>query len=115
MFCDLALMTFLAVVPNPWSTVNWPVGMQFRFDTFIYFFVCWPPRRLPIPGERSSRWASGRGLWAVGVGWAWLQPETHAALSERVRAAVGADDRMFALIDPAAIGIPARFQEITCS
>ena len=42
-------------------------------------------------------------LWAVGVGWVWLQPETHAALAERVRAAVGSDVRMFALIDPTAI------------
>jgi adenylate cyclase len=28
MFCDLALLTFLSVVPNPWSTVNWPMAMQ---------------------------------------------------------------------------------------
>src|SRR6266571_2788366 len=39
MFCDLALLTFLSVVPNPWSTVNWPVAMQYRFDSYIYFFV----------------------------------------------------------------------------
>ncbi len=39
MFCDLALLTFLSVVPNPWSTVDWPIAMQFRFDSFIYFFV----------------------------------------------------------------------------
>ena len=38
-FCDLVLLTFLSVVPNPWSTVDWPMGMQFRFDSFIYFFV----------------------------------------------------------------------------
>src|ERR1051325_9608970 len=30
--CDLALLTFLSVVPNPWSDVHWPIGMQFRFD-----------------------------------------------------------------------------------
>ena len=39
MFCDLALLTFIAVVPNPWSPGGWPIGMQFRFNTFIYFFV----------------------------------------------------------------------------
>ena len=93
MFCDLALLTFLSVVPNPWSTVNWPMAMQFRFDSFIYFLVSfWPPRRLPIRGAPLWRWASGlRALWAIGVGWVYLQPETHAALSERVRAAVGSD------------------------
>ena len=55
-------------------------------------------------------WAAA--LWAIGVGWVYLQPQTHAALAERVRAAVGADIRMFDIINPASIGIPARFQEI---
>src|ERR1044072_9903783 len=26
-FCDLALLTFLTVVPNPLSAENWPLGM----------------------------------------------------------------------------------------
>ena len=56
-------------------------------------------------------WTSA--VWAIGVGWAYLQPETHAELSERVRAAIGSDVRMFDIINPAAIGIPTRFQEIT--
>jgi adenylate cyclase len=51
-------------------------------------------------------------LWVVGVGWAWFHSGGYAALAERVHAAVGADDRMFALIDPSAINIPARFQEV---
>jgi adenylate cyclase len=114
MFCDLALMTFTAVVPNPWSTVNWPIGMQFRFDTFLYFFVLLSTATLAYHWRTviaMGCWASA--LWAVGVGWAYLQPDTHAALSERVRAAVGSDIRLFSLIDPAAIDIGARFQEIT--
>jgi adenylate cyclase len=55
-------------------------------------------------------WTSG--LWALGVAWIYFQPDTHAALVERVRAAFGADHRMFDILNPAAIGIPARFQEI---
>src|SRR5258708_33922624 len=54
-------------------------------------------------------WALG----ALGVGWVYLQPQTHAALSERVRAAVGADVRLFDIIDPSSIGFGARFQQIT--
>jgi adenylate cyclase len=56
-------------------------------------------------------WTSA--VWAIGVGWACLQPATHADLSERVRAAVGTDVRMFHIINPSSIGIPERFQEIT--
>ena len=113
MFCDLALMTFVAVVPNPWSPGGWPIGMQFRFNTFIYFFVLLSTATLAYSWRTviaMGTWTAG--LWAAGVGWAWWQPETHAALAERVREAVGSDVRMFAVIDPTAVHITARFQEI---
>jgi adenylate cyclase len=114
MFCDLALLTFLSVVPNPWSTVDWPIAMQFRFDTFIYFFIFLATATLAYSWRTvvaMGVWTSA--VWAVAVGWVYLQPETHAALSERVRAAVGSDIRLFEIIDPAVIGFGARFQEIT--
>ncbi|MGB8399736.1 adenylate/guanylate cyclase domain-containing protein [Bradyrhizobium sp.] len=114
MFCDLALLTFISVVPNPWSTVNWPIGMQFRFDSFIYFFILLATATLAYSWRTVAAmgiWTAA--LWVVGFGWAYLQPETHAALSERVKAAIGSDVRMFDILDPAAIGIGARFQQIT--
>jgi len=113
-FCDLALITLLTVVPNPFSIENWPIGMQFRFDTFIYFFVFLATATLAYSWRTvvaMGFWTSA--VWAIGVGWAYLQPETHAELSERVRAAVGSDLRMFHIINPTAIDIRARFQEIT--
>ena len=113
-FCDLALITLLTVVPNPLSAENWPLGMQFRFETFIYFFVFLATATLAYSWRTvvaMGFWTSA--VWAIGVGWAWLQPETHADLAERVRAAVGSDVRMFDIINPAAIGIPTQIQEIT--
>ena len=113
MFCDLALLTFISVVPNPWSTVDWPIGMQFRFDSFIYFFVLLATATLAYSWRTviaMGIWTSV--LWAIGVGWAWLQPATHAALSERIRAAVGSDLRMFSIIDPQAINLGGRIQDI---
>jgi adenylate cyclase len=113
-FCDLALITLLTVVPNPLSAANWPVGMQFRFETFIYFFVFLATATLAYSWRTvvaMGFWTSA--VWAIGVGWAYLQPATHADLSERVRAAVGTDVRMFHIINPSSIGIPERFQEIT--
>jgi adenylate cyclase len=112
MFCDLALLTFLAIVPNPLNA-NWPAGMQFRFNTFIYFYVFLATATLAYSWRTvvaMGFWTAG--LWAIGVAWIYLQPETHAALTERVRAAVGSDHRMFDVINPAAVGIAARFQEI---
>jgi adenylate cyclase len=114
MFCDLALMTFIAVIANPWSPVDWPVGMQFRFNTFIYFFVLLATATLAYSWRTvvaMGVWTAG--LWIIGIAWAWFRSDTHTALADRVRAAVGSDDRMFALIDPTAINIGARFQELT--
>jgi adenylate cyclase len=111
-FCDLALLTFLAVVPNP-LVANWPAGMQFRFNTFGYFYIFLGTAALAYSWRTvvsMGFWVAG--LWAVGVAWVYFQPETHAALVERVREAVGADHRLFDIINPAAIGVPQRFQEI---
>ena len=113
MFCDLALMTFLAVVPNPWAPGGWPIGMQFRFNTFMYFFVLLATATLAYSWRTviaMGAWTAG--LWVAGVGWAWFHSDTHAALAERVHAAVGSDIRMFAALDPTAIHVAARFQEI---
>lgn len=113
MFCDLALLTFISVVPNPWSAVDWPIAMQFRFDSFIYFFVVLATATLAYSWRTviaMGIWTSV--LWVIGVGWAYLQPATHVALSERVRAAIGPDLRMSAIIDPTAFNLGGRVQEI---
>jgi adenylate cyclase len=110
--CDLALLTFLTIVPNPWGNMNWPIGMQFRFDSFLYFFIFLSTATLAYSWRTVlaiGLWTSA--LWAIAVGWAYLQPETHAALSERVRAAIGTDIRMFEVLNPSAIGFGARFQQ----
>ncbi len=112
MFCDLALMTFLVVVPNPF-TADWPLGMQFRFNTFSYFYIFLATATLAYSWRTviaMGFWTAG--LWAIGVAWIYFQPETHAALIERVRAAIGHDHRMFDILNPAEVGIGARFQEI---
>jgi adenylate cyclase len=112
-FCDLALITLLTLVPNPFSDADWPIGMQFRFETFIYFFVFLGTATLAYSWRTVAAmgvWTSA--IWAIGVGWAYFQPETHTELSERVRAAVS-DPRMFDIINPASVGIQVRFQEIT--
>ena len=38
-FCDLALMTFVILVPNPFADMNWPTAIQFRYGNFQYFYV----------------------------------------------------------------------------
>ena len=62
--CDLALLTFLTIVPNPWSNVHWPIGMQFRFDSFIYFFIFLSTATLAY----SWRTVLAMGMWTGALG-----------------------------------------------
>jgi adenylate cyclase len=39
LFCDLALLTFIIVGPNPFGSGRWPAAMQLHFGSFIFFFV----------------------------------------------------------------------------
>jgi adenylate cyclase len=113
MFCDLALLTFLAIVPNPLLGGGWPLGMQFRFNTFSYFYIFLATATLAYSWRTviaMGTWASG--LWAIAVAWIYFQPNPNVALIERVRAAIGADHRMFDILNPASIGFGARLQEI---
>lgn len=112
LFCDLALMTIVLILPNPLSTHDWPTAIQFRFGNFIYFFV------ILAAGTLGYNWrtvfAMGTwtvGLWTVGIlcalGWSNAQPELSAA----VTSALGNDVRLAQLIDPNAIDFGIRIQE----
>jgi adenylate cyclase len=55
LFCDLALLTFIAVVPNPFSSAHRPVATQYHFGNLIISSCCCRARHWPIPGALSSR------------------------------------------------------------
>ena len=113
LFCDLALMTIVTVIPNPWGAVDWPTAMQYRFGAFIYFFV------LLSAGTLSYNWrtvvAMGTwtsGLWIAGVVGVLWWPNPHPELAAAASAAFGSDDRLRSVLDPHTIDIGARAQEI---
>ena len=113
MFCDLALMTLLTVLPNPLSAVDWPVAMQYRFDNFIYFFILIAGAILAY----SWRTAIAMGVWTAvlwlsGTVWVYFQPPKLVEVSEKIRAATGGDDRLFRLLDPNSVGAPERLKEV---
>lgn len=113
MFCDLALLTVVAVVPNPWSEVQWPIAMQYRTDTFIYFFVLLAGATLSYSSWRTiiSMGAWTVALWLFGFMWVYFHANAFPELTEKIRLAVGADDRLFALLDPASPIWTLRVQE----
>ena len=95
LFCDLALLTFVSVVPNPWSTAHWPIAMQYHLDNFIYFFVLLSGATLAYSWRTViavGTWTSG--LWIAGMIWVWFQPDRDPELTARIAAAIGDDHRL---------------------
>lgn len=113
MFCDLAIMTVAVVVPNPFSQVDWSATMQYRFGTFIYFFVFLAGATLSYSWRTvvaMGTWTSG--LWAIGVAWVYMQPLEQTELANKIEAAIGDDMRLFELLNPHSIMFDQRIQEI---
>jgi adenylate cyclase len=113
LFCDLALLTFIAVVPNPFSSAHWPVAMQYHLGNFIYFFVVLAGATLAYSWRTVitvGTWTSV--LWTIGMVWVWWQPDRAPELTARIAAAIGSDKRLFQLISPNSIVLGDRIQEI---
>ncbi|MBR0777547.1 adenylate/guanylate cyclase domain-containing protein [Bradyrhizobium diazoefficiens] len=113
LFCDLALLTFVNVVPNPFGSSHLPVAMQFHFGNFIYFFVILSGATLAYSWRTViaiGTWTSA--LWIAGMVWVWWQPDRDPALTARIMAATAGDHRLFELISPSSIVFGARIQEI---
>jgi adenylate cyclase len=113
MFCDLALLTFISIVPNPWTTAHWPIAMQYHLGNFIYFFVLLSGATLAYSWRTvvaMGTWTAG--LWVVGMIWVWFQPDRNPELTARIVAAIGDDYRLRDLMSPNSIVFGARVQEI---
>ena len=113
MFCDLALLTVISIVPNPISTVDWPMPMQYRFDNFIYFFVLLAGATLAYSWRTvvaMGVWTTG--LWLSGVVLIWLFSGGYPELTEGAKAAFGSHERMASILDPNNIRFEIRVQEV---
>jgi adenylate cyclase len=113
LFCDLALMTFTLMVPNPLTDGHWPAAMQYRFDNFPYFFVLLASATLAYHWRTLiafAVWAAA--LWLGAMVWAIYQPVPHPELSEGVRAVLADHPRMIPFLDPYFVNVPSRIQEV---
>lgn len=113
LFCDLALMTLVTVVPNPFNNLDWPLAMQYRFGAFIFFFVLLASATLAYSWRTViavGTWTTG--LWSAGVLWVYLVPNEQPALTEALKTAFGDQDRLIDILDPNALHIGWRLQEV---
>lgn len=113
MFCDLALMTFVLVFPNPLRDYDWPTAMQFQFNNFVYFYVLLAGATLAY----SWRTVFAVGTWTTGL---WMTSVALVAffgvaipeLSERTGQALTGHPLIAELLDPNSVRLEARIQEV---
>lgn len=113
MFCDLALLTFITIVPNPFGDAGWPLAMQYRFDNFIYFFIFLAGATLAYSWRTvvaMGTWTAG--LWLSGVLLVWLFAESTPELTDGAKAVFGGYERMASILDPNNIRFELRVQEV---
>ncbi len=113
MFCDLALLTVVALAPNPFSTVDWPAAMQFRFDNFMYFYVLLAGATLAYSWRTVvavGTWTSG--LWVTGIFLVWFFSGPAHDYTAELLAIFGGNERMVSILDPNSLQIEVRVQEI---
>ena len=113
MFCDLALLTFVIVVPNPFLDLGWPLPMQYRFGSFLYFFVFLAGATMAYSWRTiitMGTWTAV--LWLGALAWISWQPAALPEVSEAIRAALTGHVEMFDFLDPGDAMVPNRIQEV---
>ncbi|MFC6688877.1 adenylate/guanylate cyclase domain-containing protein [Jhaorihella thermophila] len=110
---DLVIMTVGMVAPNPFSTADMPVAMQYRFENFIYFFVllsgatlAYSWRTVIMMGNLTA------AIWALGLLAAWWFSTPFPGLSEAVAWALADYPFMAEMLDPNSFWIELRIQEM---
>lgn len=113
MFCDLALLTFTLIVPNPFGDFDWPVAMQYRLNNFIYFFVLLAGATLAYSWRTVLAvgvWTGG--LWIAAMIWVLLQPATLPEVSAALETALAGHPELLEILDPNEVRVSGRIQEI---
>lgn len=112
-FLDLALLTFVAIFPNPFRSEVSPTAFQYALGEFGYFYVLLAVATLAY----SWRTMFAFGIWTAGL---WLVALALVSafgleipeLSENAALAFVGYERMSAILDPNNPNIPARVQEV---
>jgi adenylate cyclase len=112
-FLDLTLLTFIAVVPSPFAQAGTPTAFGFRFETFIYFFVFLALGTLAYSWRTLWAFASWVAvLWLAGFLGVLFLGQENGPLGAAAQAAFAGYPDIAEALDPNAVQIPLRSQEI---
>ncbi|MFK5978311.1 MAG: adenylate/guanylate cyclase domain-containing protein [Rhizobiaceae bacterium] len=113
LFCDLALMAFVCVFPNPFFDNEWPTAMQYRFQNFSYFMVLLAGATLAYSWRTIfavGAWTTG--LWVTGIILVYLFGKQTPELTTKLNVAFADYPLLAAFTDPNSIIVGLRMQEI---
>jgi adenylate cyclase len=112
-FCDLVLMAFTIAMPNPFDDFEWSGPMQLRYEGFSYFYVLLAIAVLSYSWRTIvaiGTWTAV--IWSLAVLLIWWQPPAFVELSDAVKAATAGYPQIQEMIDPQALLLTNRIQEI---
>ncbi len=113
MFCDLALLTIVTVVPNPLDSTAWPPAMQYQYDNFIYFFILLAGASLAYSWRTLvalGTWTTV--LWALGLFWIMWQPHTLTEINGKLIALLQDNPLLIPFVDLNDPHLGLRIQEM---
>lgn len=113
LFFDLALMTVILVVPNPFTDEHWSVAMQYKYAGFPYFYILLASATLAYSWRTVIAvftWTTG--LWMGAYIWAIYQDDKFPQLTEQIRTVLDGRPEMLDVLDPFHIPIELRIQEL---
>ncbi len=113
LFCDLALMTIVAAVPNPLIDRVYPLAFQFQFEVHKYFFLLLAMATLAYSWRTIfavGTWTSL--LWGLSIGLVWFFSEDMPELSAEAQALFSAYPPVEEFFDPTRIVWDQRLEEI---
>jgi adenylate cyclase len=113
LFADLSILVAILVIPNPFSAVDWPTALGYKFNNFQYFFI------ILAAGTMAYSWRTvgaigtwTAGLWSIGIAGVWYFGTQDPGLGAAIFEAIGRDERMFELLNPNSVDFGMRIQEV---
>ena len=113
LFCDLALMTVVAVVPNPLTSQEYPLPFHYQFELHKYFFLILATATLAYSWRTIfavGTWTTA--LWLLGMAGIWYFYPGDPELSAAVRAVHSGNPLLQEFMDPTRIIWDKRVQEV---
>ena len=113
LFCDLLLMTIVAVVPNPFSAQDFPTTFQYHFELHKYFFLLLAMATLSYSWRTIfavGTWTSM--LWIVSALLIWFFSDPDPAISQALNDLFLGAEVIPIYIDPTRILWDHRIQEV---